>query len=543
MKKISIISALILNAIFVFSQITYQYDNLNRLSRVNYPNGASIVYTYDELGNRLTKGVTASTSTIAVTGVSLNKTATSLAVGATENLTATVSPANATNKNVNWSSSNAAVATVSASGQITAISAGAAIITVKTVDGDFSAVCNVTVTQAPVPVPTLSQLTVSQGTLTPSFSPAVTQYTVDVGNAITAITLAATPADPAASIAGTGAKTLNTGANVFQITVTGISGGTQTYTVTVNRQVPSTPSTIAVTGVGLNPATLSLTVAQTGQLTATVVPDNATNKQLIWESSNEATATVSATGLVTAQKAGTATIRVRTADGNKTDYCIVTVTEALSVIPEAQPVTESGNGVIALSLSIPSNSTLTGSFEIQLPQGMVLDEVLTALIPDLSKSYYLVFTYKGNNTWLIEIKAGGLRSAPAEYRKIMDIAYKIVGNVSQGQYEATITNLNFTLNNGTSIQEDNLPVPISILANVTSIESIGNSSFHVGIVDNILRIESPEKELITIYSFMGARLYSSMKERGRIEIAVSAFPGSMFIVHGSVSGAVKVVKN
>jgi YD repeat-containing protein len=61
MKKISIITVLLLNAVLAFSQITYQYDNLNRLTKVNYSNGTSVVYTYDELGNRQTKTVTAGT--------------------------------------------------------------------------------------------------------------------------------------------------------------------------------------------------------------------------------------------------------------------------------------------------------------------------------------------------------------------------------------------------------------------------------------------------------------------------------------------------
>jgi YD repeat-containing protein len=64
MKKISIITVLLLNVIFAFSQTTYQYDNLNRLTQVNYSNGTSVVYTYDELGNRTKKTVSTSPSGI-----------------------------------------------------------------------------------------------------------------------------------------------------------------------------------------------------------------------------------------------------------------------------------------------------------------------------------------------------------------------------------------------------------------------------------------------------------------------------------------------
>ena len=97
-------------------------------------------------------------SSVSVTGVSLNKNSTSLVVGDTESLTATVSPSNATNKSVTWSSSKTSVATVSSSGVVTAKSAGSATITVKTADGSYKATCSVTVTAASK---TLSSISVS----------------------------------------------------------------------------------------------------------------------------------------------------------------------------------------------------------------------------------------------------------------------------------------------------------------------------------------------------------------------------------------------
>jgi len=89
---------------------------------------------------------------VSVTGVTLNKTTLNLAVGGTETLTATVAPANATNKAVTWSSSNTAVATVSG-GTATGVSAGTATITVTTVDGNKTAQCVVTVTPVPENLP------------------------------------------------------------------------------------------------------------------------------------------------------------------------------------------------------------------------------------------------------------------------------------------------------------------------------------------------------------------------------------------------------
>ncbi|MDT2738101.1 Ig-like domain-containing protein [Enterococcus pseudoavium] len=76
----------------------------------------------------------------------MNKTTTSLVVGANETLTATVLPADATDKTVTWKSSDAAKVTVDAQGKLVAVAAGTADITVTTKDGSKTAKCTVTVT-------------------------------------------------------------------------------------------------------------------------------------------------------------------------------------------------------------------------------------------------------------------------------------------------------------------------------------------------------------------------------------------------------------
>ncbi|MDY6933800.1 MAG: SUMF1/EgtB/PvdO family nonheme iron enzyme [Spirochaetota bacterium] len=81
----------------------------------------------------------------AVTGVSLNKSSTTIGVGLSEQLTATVEPADAADKSVSWSSDNESIATVASDGTVTAIAAGIATITVTTTDGGFTAVCEVMV--------------------------------------------------------------------------------------------------------------------------------------------------------------------------------------------------------------------------------------------------------------------------------------------------------------------------------------------------------------------------------------------------------------
>lgn len=81
---------------------------------------------------------------MAVTGVTLNKDSVTLSVGDTETLTATIAPANATDKAVTWSSDDSTVASV-ANGVVTAEATGTATITVTTHDGSFTDTCAVTV--------------------------------------------------------------------------------------------------------------------------------------------------------------------------------------------------------------------------------------------------------------------------------------------------------------------------------------------------------------------------------------------------------------
>jgi uncharacterized protein YjdB len=96
--------------------------------------------------------VTVSSVPVPVTGVSLNKGTTSILVGKTETLTATVAPLNATNQAVTWSSDKPGIATVSQSGGVKGIAEGEATITVTTTDGNKEESCTVTVTLTAVPV-------------------------------------------------------------------------------------------------------------------------------------------------------------------------------------------------------------------------------------------------------------------------------------------------------------------------------------------------------------------------------------------------------
>ena len=116
-------------------------------------------------------------ASIDVTGVSVEPVKLGLEVGGTEQLTATVEPADATNQNVTWTSSDEEVATVDEEGVVTAVAEGEAVITATTEDGGFTAECTVVV--APVSVTGISldptELTLAlkeEGTLTATVEPA-----------------------------------------------------------------------------------------------------------------------------------------------------------------------------------------------------------------------------------------------------------------------------------------------------------------------------------------------------------------------------------
>ena len=136
------------------------------------------------------------------------------------------------------------------------------------------------------------------------------------------------------------------GTSTFTVTATNSAGSvSKEYTLTIK------PAVVSVTGVTLDKSALSLTPGKSETLTATVAPNDATNQTVTWSSNNSDVATVT-DGKVTAVKAGTATITVTTADGNKTASCNVTVT---------QPVTGVTLDKSELSLFPGESETLTAT--------------------------------------------------------------------------------------------------------------------------------------------------------------------------------------
>ena len=235
---------------------------------------------------------------IPVSQITLNKAETSISVGNSETLTATVAPENAANKALTWASSDEDVATVAPDGTVTAVKAGAATITATAADGSGkSAVCKVTVTGDTTP---------------PAHEHRYGDWSKDGTNHWHECTDAACP-NRNESITDKAAHDYDDNAD----TTCSVCGYVRTVT----------PEIIPVSQITLNKAETSISVGNSETLTATVAPENAANKALTWASSDEDVATVAPDGTVTAVKAGAATITATAADGSgKSAVCKVTVT-------------------------------------------------------------------------------------------------------------------------------------------------------------------------------------------------------------------------
>ena len=251
---------------------------------------------------------------ISVTSVTLNSTSMELVEGTTQTLIATVSPSNADNQKVIWSSSNSSVATV-ANGVVTAIKAGTATITVKTDEGAKTATCNVTVVAKEIPVISIS-LDQTKIELTEGDELTLTA-TVKPDNATNKNVSWTSSNESVASVTNGVVTAIKSGTAIITVK-TDDGGKTATCNVTVvAKEIP-------VTSISLDQTKIELTEGDKFTLTATVKPDDATNKNVSWSSSDPSVATVS-NGVVTAIKAGTAAIIVKTDEGAKSATCSVTV--------------------------------------------------------------------------------------------------------------------------------------------------------------------------------------------------------------------------
>jgi uncharacterized protein YjdB len=266
---------------------------------------------------------------IPVTSVTLSKSSLYLKVGEDETLVAPILPFNATNKDVVWSSSNTAVATVSSNGEITAVAPGSAVITVTTVDGGFTASCEVIVTGEGEYVPITSDGNVAVTGINLNKK----EINILEGDSSEALIVIVIPNDATNqnvewSSSDTDVATVSIGG-----VVTGVSSGKATITATTidggyaaNCSVtvgPKFPNEIL-----LNKSTMTILVYDTETLTASITPPNAVYNKVTWSSSNTSVATVSSEGAVKGVSAGEAIVTATTQNGI-TATCKITVKELI----------------------------------------------------------------------------------------------------------------------------------------------------------------------------------------------------------------------
>lgn len=273
------------------------------------------------------KAVCKVTVSVSTTGIKLNASTKVLKAGGTYTLKATVSPSNATNKTVKWSTSNSKVATVDSNGVVKAIAGGACTITAKA-SGGQTAKCTINVTQGVDKLSfTKATYNLYQGqkyTIEPVVAPKTSTFT-DFKWTSSNTSVATVNSDGVIT-----AKAVGTS----KITCKG-DGKTATCTITVTKKVPCK-------GVELNRYEISLAAGKTYTLKPTFSPSNTSNKNVTWSSSNKSVATVSSKGVVTAVKTGYAEVTCKTADGGYKAVCIVRVNvpvTGIRIINESQTCT------------------------------------------------------------------------------------------------------------------------------------------------------------------------------------------------------------
>lgn len=275
---------------------------------------ATVKVTTQDGGRTASCRVTVKSKAVSVESVSLNKSSVAIIAGESVTLVVTVSPSNATNKNVSWHSSDESVATVS-NGRVTALKAGSAVITVTAEDGGKTAICQVSVKPKIVNVQSVS-LNKSSITLTEGESTTLTAV-VSPSNATNKNVRWSSSDASVASVVNGKVTALKAGSSTIKVTTE--DGG-----LTASCQVVVKSKEIRVKSVSLNRETLALEPWERATLTATVSPSNATNKN-VWWSSSDATIVSVDNGRLYARKLGRTTITVTTEDGRHKASCQVVV--------------------------------------------------------------------------------------------------------------------------------------------------------------------------------------------------------------------------
>lgn len=318
------------------------------------PGSATITVKTADGGHTATVQVTVKQK---VGEISLSAGKTTLKVGESTKVTASISPENATDKGITFTSSAATVATVDADGNVMATGAGSATITATAKDGkgaSSSITLKVEEMAAGVTLePNSLNLKENEtAQLSASVQPATASQSIRYSS----------NNDAVATVSNTGLVTaVKEGTAIITAAANDGSGKYATCTV----KVGSTPVEVPVTGITVNPSELLLEEKEAKDLKATVEPANATNKGVIFSSSNTNVAVVSNDGLVTAVNNGTAIITVTSKENSSIiAKCSVKVGKPVMVTDVTVQPAElklKTDGTYQLSVSVlPSNADERG---------------------------------------------------------------------------------------------------------------------------------------------------------------------------------------
>lgn len=232
----------------------------------------------------------------------------SLAVSNSKQLAVAFTPADASNKNVFWTSSNPSVATVDKYGVVKAISSGSTIIKATSEDGGYT-------DTATIEVVNYDNIIEEKSIAFDSSS-----YTVGIGSTKSLIPII-TPSNATFKSVRFESSNPNIATVDENGVVRGLKEGTVSITATTNRNRLKATTTIIVkyinaTSVKVNTTNVNLGKNETFTLVATVLPSDATNKKVSYSVSNSNIATIDANGIITGKNTGTATITITPSEGN-----------------------------------------------------------------------------------------------------------------------------------------------------------------------------------------------------------------------------------
>lgn len=279
---------------------------------------------------------------VAVSSVSINQATAEMLVGEKKQLSATVTPSDATDQNIKWSSSKKSVATVSDQGMVTAIAEGQT--TIKAQAGGKTSVCIVTVHKEIIAVTSIT-LDKNSLSLVKGESETLTATVNPSGATHTNVSWSSSDSNVASVDSKGKVKAIASGNATITAQVDGIKA---TCTVTV---------TVPVESITLNKTKITLNKGESETLIATITPNDATENTITWTSSNIFMASVDSNGKVTAMGAGNVTITAKA--GSKVASCAVKVivpVESITLNMDAITLNE-GESVTLKATIIPKDAS------------------------------------------------------------------------------------------------------------------------------------------------------------------------------------------